>query len=240
MSPERSRLLRCLVTAGATQLERLGQLLNRRLSETEARKDRAARRMRERGEREAEGIGGHNSPIGKLTSRCNKERSRRVKAPPDWLSDKAAKGLNRFVIASDEAIRRRRTDRGSRSRHQFACAMTPGSERVARHDPRRFRAGRPPFGTCKAAPQRPIGAADPDLSNRAPESDASFPLFPADPQGDAKGGGDRLASADAARRHDPTGGGGQLRLAAARASGSCTRSAPSCARSRTGPARSRC
>src|ERR1700728_3058276 len=45
--------------------------------------------------------------------------------------------------------------------------------------------------------------------------DASFSLFPADSEGDTERGGDRLASADVARRHDPAGGGGELRLAAA-------------------------
>ena len=75
--------------------------------------------------------------------------------------------------------------------------------------------------------------------SRAEFPHASFPLFPADPEGDAERGGDRLASADAARRHDPAGGGGHLRLAAARPPGRCTRSSASSARSRTAPARSR-
>ena len=48
---------------------------------------------------------------------------------------------------------------------------------------------------------------------------ASFPLLPADSEGDAERGGNRLASADVARRHDPAGGGGVLRLAAARRPG---------------------
>src|ERR1051326_8899316 len=45
---------------------------------------------------------------------------------------------------------------------------------------------------------------------------ASLPLLPADPARDAEGGRDRLAPADAARRHDPPGGGRHLCVAAAR------------------------
>src|SRR5215203_5101135 len=46
-----------------------------------------------------------------------------------------------------------------------------------------------------------------------PEPHASLPLFHADPARDAAGGGDRLASADAARRPHPPAGGRQLLLA---------------------------
>src|SRR5579871_1396939 len=55
-------------------------------------------------------------------------------------------------------------------------------------------------------------------SNRSDTIHASLPLLPADPARDAEGSGDRLASADVARRHDPSGGGRHLRLAAARLS----------------------
>ena len=40
--------------------------------------------------------------------------------------------------------------------------------------------------------------------------------LPADPEGDAQGGGDRFASSDVARRHDPPGRVGHLRVVAAR------------------------
>jgi len=47
-------------------------------------------------------------------------------------------------------------------------------------------------------------------------ADAPVPFFPADPARHAKGGGNRLAPADAARRHGPPGGRRHLRLPAAR------------------------
>src|SRR5271170_6065699 len=47
---------------------------------------------------------------------------------------------------------------------------------------------------------------------------APFPLLPAEFTRDAEGGRDRLAPADAARRHDPPGGGRHLQLPAARLS----------------------
>ena len=64
---------------------------------------------------------------------------------------------------------------------------------------------------------------------------ASFRLFPAASQGEPERGADRLASADAARRHDPAVERRHLFLAAAGLPRAARRSSRSCARSRTRP-----
>ncbi len=77
-------------------------------------------------------------------------------------------------------------------------------------------AAHPPMGRrLSSRPARANRGGRTARPNRKPEPHAPLPLFPADPQGDAEGGGDRLAPADAARGHDPAGGGRHLRLAAA-------------------------
>src|SRR5205807_6736912 len=63
----------------------------------------------------------------------------------------------------------------------------------------------------------------PTLAPRIGPRYASFPLLPADPARDAEGSRDRLAPADAARRHGPPGGGRHLCVAAASADRKSTR-----------------
>ena len=81
---------------------------------------------------------------------------------------------------------------------------------------KRRRRSRALGSACLFAPD-PVSRAGPRRRIPILESaDAPLPLLPADPARDAEGSGDRLAPADAARRHDPAGGGRHLRLAAAR------------------------
>src|SRR2546429_9540809 len=58
----------------------------------------------------------------------------------------------------------------------------------------------------------PVSLARPANQPLESHLHASVPLFPADLARDAERGGDRVAPADAARRHDAAGGGGGLCL----------------------------
>ena len=102
---------------------------------------------------------------------------------------------------------------GGRRRHHFSGLAGALSGMARLHDSKRLSGlRRPP--TLRHSRD---AAIQPDTSllslNRA--FDASFPLFPAGPQGGARRRADRVAPADAARGHDPAGGGGHLCLAAA-------------------------